>query len=90
MYAVMMERLPPFIPLIQALVRAGEETLGAYLAELARLAQVFCSVMLPLTLAVLETPDLANGLRLPTRCAWEPLFSSLMSSLRPLLLSGTR
>ena len=64
LHAVMSERLPPFIPLIYALLeRAGEETLAAHLEELARLALAFYGEMLPLAAAVLATPELADGLR---------------------------
>src|SRR5438067_9234346 len=57
--AVMTERLPPFIPLLHALLeRAGEDTLEEHLEEVARLAVPFYVQMLPLAATVLATPEL--------------------------------
>src|SRR5256714_1648847 len=64
LHAVMAERLPPFIPLLHALLeRAGEDTLEDHLEEVARLALPFYVQMMPLAATVLATPDLAEGLR---------------------------
>ncbi len=62
--AVMTERLPPFIPLLHALLaRAGEDTLEEHLAEVARLAVPFYAEMMPLAATALAAPDLVAGLR---------------------------
>src|SRR5256885_9018285 len=62
--AVMTERLPPFIPLLHALLeRAGEDRLEEHLEEVARLAVPFYVQMLPLAATVLATPELGAGLR---------------------------
>src|SRR5579884_3965575 len=62
--AVMAERLPPFIPLLHALLaRAGEDTLEEHLVEVARLAVPFYAEMMPLAATALATPDLVAGLR---------------------------
>jgi AcrR family transcriptional regulator len=64
LHAVMAERLPPFIPLLQGLLeRAGEATLAEHLEEVARLAVPYYAEMLPLAGAALATPDLREGLR---------------------------
>lgn len=62
--AVMEERLPPFIPLLQGLLeRAGEETLEQHLAEVARIAVPFYTEMMPLAATAVSTPDVVEGLR---------------------------
>ena len=64
LHAVMMERLPPFIPLLHALLeRAGEKTLQEHLEEVARLAVSFFAELMPLAAAVLATPELSESLR---------------------------
>ena len=64
LHAVMAERLPPFIPLLHTLLeRAGEGTLADHLEDLARLALPFYVELLPLSAAVLATPELSAGLR---------------------------
>src|SRR5262249_30528940 len=60
LHAVMAERLPPFIPLLHALLeRAGEDTLEDHLEEVARLAVSFYGELMPLVATILATPDLA-------------------------------
>ena len=62
--AVVTERLPPFIPLVKALLeRAGEDTLHDHLEELARIAVPFYAQLMPLAVTVLGTPELSDGLR---------------------------
>jgi AcrR family transcriptional regulator len=64
LHAVMTERLPPFIPMIKALLeRAGEDTLQDHLEEVGRLAVPFYVELMPLAATVLATPDLNEGLR---------------------------
>jgi AcrR family transcriptional regulator len=64
LHAVMAERLPPFIPLLHALLeRAGEDALEDHLEEVARLAVSFYGELMPLVATILATPDLAEGLR---------------------------
>ena len=64
LHAVMAERLPPFIPLLHALLeRAGEDTLEDHLEEVARMALPFYVQVMPLAATVLATPDLAEDLR---------------------------
>src|SRR5438132_8339884 len=62
--AVMTERLPPFIPLIKALLeRAGEDTVPDHLEELALIALPFYVEVMPLMATMLGTPELSQGLR---------------------------
>ena len=64
LHAVMAERLPPFIPLLYALLaRAGEDTLEEHLVEVARLAVPYYIEMMPFAATVLATPDLVAGLQ---------------------------
>ncbi|MDB5059370.1 MAG: TetR family transcriptional regulator [Chloroflexi bacterium] len=64
LYAVMSERLPPFIPMLNALMaRAGEDTLRENLEEIARIAMPFYVESLPLAATVLSTPELKDSLR---------------------------
>jgi hypothetical protein len=60
----MTERLPPFIPVLKALLeRAGEDTLEGHLEEVARVAVPFYVELMPLNAAVLATPELNESLR---------------------------
>jgi AcrR family transcriptional regulator len=62
--AVMTERLPPFIPLLHAMMeRAGDGTLREHLEEIARLATAFYRELTPIAACVLVTPELREGLR---------------------------
>jgi AcrR family transcriptional regulator len=62
--AVLTERLPPFIATLKALLeRAGDESVGEHLEEVARLAIPFYAEMAPLATAVMATPDLSESLR---------------------------
>ncbi len=62
--AVMAERLPPFIPLLHAMLeRAGEDTLLDHLREVARLAAQFYQKLTPIAASVLASPELSEGLR---------------------------
>jgi len=64
LFAVVTERLPPFIPLLHGLLeRAGEDTLADHLEEVARLAVAFYGELLPLAAMMLATPDMVAGLR---------------------------
>jgi AcrR family transcriptional regulator len=64
LHAVMSERLPPFIPMLNALMaRAGEDTLGEHLEEIARIALPFYVESMPLVATVLGTPELVESLR---------------------------
>jgi len=64
LYAVMLERLPPFIPMLYALLaRAGEDTLREHLEEIAGIALPFYVESMPLAVAVLATPELNESLR---------------------------
>jgi AcrR family transcriptional regulator len=64
MLAVMAERLPPLIPVLNALVeRAGEDTVADHLEEVARSALPFYIKLMPLASAVLAAPDLNESLR---------------------------
>jgi AcrR family transcriptional regulator len=63
LHAVMVERLPPFIPMLNALLaRAGEDTLRAHLEEIAGIALPFYVESLPLATTVLGTPELKESL----------------------------
>lgn len=64
LHAVMSEKLPPFIPVITALLeRAGEDTVSDHLEEVARIALPFFHELMPLAATVLATPDLNESLR---------------------------
>ncbi len=64
LFAVVTERLPPFIPLLHGLLeRAGEDTLADHLEEVARLAVSFYGELMPLVATMLATPDMVAGLR---------------------------
>jgi AcrR family transcriptional regulator len=62
--AVMTERLPGFIPLIQTLHQwVGTGSVRANLTEIARTALAFYIQFLPMSSAILATPELRQGLR---------------------------
>ncbi|HWE61321.1 MAG TPA: TetR/AcrR family transcriptional regulator [Chloroflexota bacterium] len=62
--AVMTERLPPFIPVLKALLeRAGEDTLQDHLEEVARIAVPFYLELTPMVATVIATPGLSESLR---------------------------
>jgi AcrR family transcriptional regulator len=62
--AVLIERLPPFIPLLHDLLaRAGEESLEAHLEQVAETAIAFYIALLPLAAPLLAAPELREGLR---------------------------
>ncbi|HEY8285068.1 MAG TPA: TetR/AcrR family transcriptional regulator [Chloroflexota bacterium] len=64
LHAVMAEKLPPFIPLISALLeRAGEDTVPDHLEEVARVAVPYFVEMTPLAVTVLASPDLNESVR---------------------------
>lgn len=64
LHAVMSEKLPPFIPVITALLeRAGEDTVSDHLEEVARIALPFFHELMPLAATVLATPYLNESLR---------------------------
>jgi AcrR family transcriptional regulator len=68
LYAVMTERLPPFVPTLLAMLqRAGEDTLQEHLEEVARIAVPFYAEVMPMTATVLATPDLKESLRRQNR-----------------------
>jgi AcrR family transcriptional regulator len=63
LYAVMTERLPPFIPMLLALLaRAGEDTLREHLEEIACIALPFYVQSMPLAATVLGSPELTETL----------------------------
>jgi AcrR family transcriptional regulator len=64
LYAVMVERLPPFVPTLLAMLqRAGEDTLQDHLEEVARIAVPFFAEVMPLTATVLASPELKESMR---------------------------
>lgn len=68
LYAVMVERLPPFVPTVQAMLqRAGEDTLHEHLTEVARLAVPFFVEVMPLIATVLASPELKEIMRRQNR-----------------------
>jgi len=64
LHAVMAEKLPPFIPLISALMeRAGEDTVSDHLEEVARVAVPYFVELMPLAATVLASPELNESVR---------------------------
>jgi AcrR family transcriptional regulator len=64
LYAVMVERLPPFVPTLLAMLqRAGEDTLQDHLEEVARIAVPFFVEVMPMTATVLASPELKESMR---------------------------
>ncbi len=62
--AVLTERLPPFIPVLQALLeRAGDDTVQDHLEEVARVAVPFYVELMPMAAAMLATPELNESMR---------------------------
>jgi len=62
--AVIAERLPPFVPLLKALLeRAGEDTVADHLLEVTSIAVRFYVELMPLAATVLATPDLNESVR---------------------------
>jgi len=64
LHAVMAEKLPPFIPVIAALMeRAGEDTVLEHLEEVAGVAVPYFVELMPLAATVLASPELNESVR---------------------------
>lgn len=62
--AVIAERLPPFVPMLKALLeRAGEDTVSDHLLEIAGIAVRFYVELMPLAATVLASPELNESVR---------------------------